>query len=83
MHANSCFALQTPLSGGASFVVGEGRMGVVCFTTAPPAKLGTDWETLAAEDEAMRVAAEVVVGRADLRELTALGMPRVGAAAVS
>ncbi len=44
---------------------------------------GTDWETLAAEDADLRAAAEVVVGRSDLRELTALGMPRVDAAEVS
>lgn len=74
--------MQTPLSGDASFVVGEGRVGVVCFSTAP-AHTGTDWETLAAEDADLRVAAEVVVGRSDLRELTALGMPRLDAVEVS
>lgn len=64
-------------------MVGEGRVGVVCFTTASPGRRGTDWETLAAKDADMQMAAEVVVGRADLRELTALGMPRVSAVAVS
>ena len=75
-------ALQAPLSGGALFVAGKGRSGVVWFSTAP-AEPGTDWETLAAEDADLQVAAEVVVGRSDLRELTALGMPRMDAAEVS
>lgn len=29
------------------------------------------------QSEALRVAAEVVVGRADMQDLTALGMPKV------
>ena len=74
--------MQTPLSGGATFVLGSGRSGVACFST-DPAEPGTDWETLGAEDADLRVAAEVVVGRSDVRELTALGMPRVDAAEVS
>ena len=63
-------------------MLGSGRSGVACFST-DPAEPGTDWETLAAEDADLRTAAEVVVGRSDLRELTALGMPRVDAAEVS
>lgn len=82
MNADPRIALQTPLSGGALFAAGKGRSGVVCFSTAP-AEPGTDWETLAAEDADLQVAAEVVVGRSDLRELTALGLPRVDAAEVS
>ena len=76
-------ALQAALSGGATFVTGLGRSGLACFSMTPAAAPGTDWQTLAAEDADLRVAAEVVVGRSDLQDLTALGMPRVDAAEVS
>ena len=35
------------------------------------------------QSEALRVAAEVVVGRTDMRDLTALGMPKVDAEEVT
>ena len=58
-------------------------MGVVCFSTAPPVEQGTDWETLAAESADLQLAAEVVVGRSDLLELTSLGIPRIDGSEVS
>ena len=36
---------------------------------------GSDWEQMAVEDEALRAAAEVVIGRADMQDLTGLGVP--------
>ena len=69
--------VQAPLSGGATFSAGLGRSGVASFSMSAGPEPGVDWQTLSVEDEALRVAAEVVVGRSDLRDLTALGMPRI------
>jgi hypothetical protein len=37
--------------------------------------LSSEWEQLSVEDEALREAVEVVIGRADLQDLTGLGVP--------
>ena len=71
--------VQAPLSGGATFSAGSGRSGVACFSMSAGPEPGIDWRALSVEDQALRVAAEVVVGRSDLRDLTALGMPRIDA----
>ena len=71
--------VQAPLSGGATFSAGLGRSGVARFSTSAGPEPGMDWQTLFVEDQALRVAAEVVVGRSDLRDLTALGMPQIDA----
>ena len=75
--------MQAPLSGDAMFSAGLGRSGVASFSMSPAAAPGTDWESLAAEDMDLRIAAEVVVGRSDLQDLTAKGMPPVDASEVS
>lgn len=75
--------MQAPLSGGVTFAEGTGRSGIAAFSAAQPAAPESfDWESLFVEDEALQVAAEVVAGRSDLRDLTALGMPRMHAAEV-
>ena len=42
-------------------MAGLGRSGQACFSMAPADVLGTDWQSLAAENADLRVAAEVVV----------------------
>lgn len=69
---------QGSLSGCVSFSGRDGRSGMAQFAQAVGAA-GSDWEQMAVEDEALRAAAEVVIGRADLQDLTGLGVPTLKA----
>ena len=68
------------MAGVAAFSGGKGRTGAAAFCAAGEASVGlggSEWTALSLDsDEAMRAAAEVVLGRADLQELTGLGVPR-------
>lgn len=70
---------QGPQSGWATFSSGrDGQSGAVRFSASVGAA-GSDWEQIRVEDEALRAAAEVVIGRADLQDLTGLGVPTLKA----
>ena len=62
------------MSGCASFSGQAGRPGTAQFAREVGA-VGSDWEKLTIQDEALQEAAEVVIGRADLQDLTGLGVP--------
>lgn len=70
--------LQVSLSGCAMFSGRVGRSGTVQFAPTVGAAGSEwqrlDWEQLILKDEAVQEAAEVVIGRAELRDLTGLGM---------
>ncbi len=66
-------------SGWATFSSGrDGRSGTARFAASVGAA-GSEWEQIRVEDEALRAAAEVVIGRADLQDLTGLGVPTLKA----
>jgi hypothetical protein len=65
---------QESLSGCSTFSGRAGRVGATQFSQGVGAA-GTEWEQLSVEEEALREAAEVVIGRADLQDLTGLGVP--------
>ncbi len=69
---------QGSLSGCAQFSGRDGRPGAAVFAAGVGAA-GSEWERMAVEDEALRAAAEVVIGRADLQDLTGLGVPTLKA----
>ncbi|EIE24373.1 hypothetical protein COCSUDRAFT_83677 [Coccomyxa subellipsoidea C-169] len=66
------------LSGCAQFSGRDGRPGAAVFAAGVGAA-GSEWERMAVEDEALRAAAEVVIGRADLQDLTGLSVPTLKA----
>lgn len=82
LHLHQCtgvrtgvIATQGSLSGAAMFSGRGGRPGVAQFAAAAVGAPGDGWEQMRVEDDALQAAAEVVIGRADLQDLTGLGMP--------
>lgn len=71
--ANLSRSVQASGVGEAAFGVGgRGRSGAASFGRLPDS-----WEALVAGGDVLTTAAEVVLGRRDLLDLTTSGMPRV------
>ena len=69
-----CVLQGSAAAGDAAFGGSAGRSGTVVFG-APPGALQGSWGDIHVQDSAMADVAAVLLGRADLRDLTGTGYP--------